>query len=145
MSRFFRVRSEPIFGQEEVVIEVAQAEVGALALELTLLLMELTESISISFPEGHVVLMSLQDESEEMAKRTEVTKINEKRIRFELSRTQAGYLRATLLRAYRDDVAEVNHIHIEGAHLDASFDLTIFFQTSRPPMSTLEIERLMGD
>jgi hypothetical protein len=48
MSRFFRVRSEPIFGQEEIVIEVEQAEVGALTLELTLLLMELTESISIS-------------------------------------------------------------------------------------------------
>jgi hypothetical protein len=60
--------------------------------------------------------MSLQDESEEMAKRTVVTRINEKRIRFELSRTQAGYLQATLLRAYRDDMAEVNHIHIEGAY-----------------------------
>ena len=113
MSRFFRISSEPLFSQEEIVIEVEQAEVGALALELTLLLMKLSECVSISLAGGHAVLLSLQAESEEVAKRTKVAKVNEKRIKFELSRTQAGYLQATLLRAYRDEMAEVNHIQIE--------------------------------
>ncbi len=145
MNRFFRISSEPLFGQEEVVLEVEQAEVGALALELTLLLMKLTESISISSPEGHAIYLSLQDEPEELAKRTKVASVAEKRLNFALSRTQAGYLQATLLRAYRDEMAEVNHIHIEGTLRGAPFDLTIFFQTSRPPMSPEEIERLVGD
>lgn len=145
MSRFFRISSEALFSQEELVIEVEQAEVGALALELTLLLMKLTDSISISFPGGHAVLLSLQDETEEIAKRTKAARVTEKRIKFELSRTQAGYLQATLLRAYRDEMAEVNHIHIEGTLRDAPFDLTIFFRTSRPPMSPEEIEKLVGN
>lgn len=143
MSRSFRIRSEPLFSQEEIVIEVEQAEVGALALEVTLLLMTLAESVSIICPGDHVVVLSLQDESEEVAKRTKVARVTEKRMKLELSRTQAGYLQATLLRAYRDEMAEVNHIHIEGFLRDAPFDLTVFFRTSRPPMSPEEIERLL--
>jgi hypothetical protein len=41
-------------------------------------------------------------------------------------------------------MAEVNHVHVEGRLNGESFDLTLVFQTSRPPMTQEEAERLMG-
>jgi hypothetical protein len=64
---------------------------------------------------------------------------------FELSRTQATYMQATLLRTYRDEMAAVDHVHIEGFMRESPFDLTLFFALSRPPMTPEEIEKLIGE
>jgi hypothetical protein len=62
-----------------------------------------------------------------------------------LGKNQAEYLQATLLRAYCDEVAEVNHWHIEGDRDGTSFDLTIMFHAFREPMSAEEAALFFRD
>jgi hypothetical protein len=145
--RCFRIKSDPLVGQAELVLETEQAEVGALALELTLLAEGLSEAVVILTPTGHRISLSIQEKEEKgrLEARTKVTQVDPKRIAFELSRTQAMYMQATLLRTYRDEMAAVNHIHIEGFMRELPFDLTLFFALSRPPMTPEEIEKLVGD
>lgn len=140
------MKSDPLIGQAELVLETEQAEVGALALELTLLVEGLSEAVVILTPAGHRISLSIPKKEKGLLEaRTKVTQADPKRIAFELSRTQAEYMQATLLRTYRDEMAAVNHIHIEGFMGESAFDLTLFFALSRPPMTPEEIENLIGD
>jgi hypothetical protein len=48
-----------------------------------------------------------------------------------------------LLRAYRDGLAEANHVHLDGTRQKHPFSLTFFFELYREPMSGEEaIKRL---
>jgi hypothetical protein len=87
----------------------------------------------------------LHDESHSLAHRAAVLRLSADRMMFSLSRNQAEYLEATLLRAYRDEMAEVNHIHLEGELDGSSYDLTLLFDVSRPPMSPEEATARMGE
>jgi hypothetical protein len=42
-------------------------------------------------------------------------------------------------------MAEVDHIHLEGEKDGCSFDLTFFFDASRPPMTPEEAAKLMDE
>jgi hypothetical protein len=53
-----------------------------------------------------------------------------------------GHLLATLLRAYRDQVAEVSHVHIEGLLDGAPYDLTVMFDVCKESMSPEEAKKL---
>jgi hypothetical protein len=60
-----------------------------------------------------------------------------------IGRNQAGYLQAVLLRAYRDQMAEVNHVHIEGQRSGTPFDLTVMFEVAREPMTPEDAKKLL--
>lgn len=145
--KHFRIKSDPLVGQAELVLETEQTEVGAFALELTLLVQGLSESVVISTPAGYRIALSIQKKEQKglLEARTKVTQINPKKIYFELSRTQAMCMQAMLLRTYRDEIASVNHIHIEGYMGESAFDLTLFFALSRPPMTPEKMEKYIKD
>jgi hypothetical protein len=144
--RLFRAKNDPLIGSTELVVEAEQAEVGTFALELTLLIEGLSEMVVILTPAGYRISLSIQKKEEKglFEARTRVTQVDPMRMSFEIARTQAMYMQATLLRAYRDEMAAVNHVHIEGFLRESPFDLTLLFATSRPPMTPEEIERMTG-
>jgi hypothetical protein len=141
MKRSIPVAQEFLFDRAEAVVELAQQEVGTFALELTLLVTAMTDSVSLRSPGGKRIELII-GKSEKWGK---VAKVSRTQLRFELSHNEAEYLQAVLLRAYRDEMAEVNHIHIEARFDDESFDFTLLFQAYKPPMSPEEAARVMGD
>jgi hypothetical protein len=145
--RLFRAKNDPLIGGTELVVEAEQAEVGTFALELTLLLEGLSEMVVILTPAGYRISLSIQKKEEKgrFEARTRVTQVDPMRMTFEIARTQAMYLQATLLCAYRDEMATVDHVHVEGFLRELPFDLTLFFAASRPPMTPEEIEKMIGD
>ena len=114
--RHIGMKVDPIVGQNELVLETEQEQIGPLALELTLLVNDLSERLLLLAPSGYRIALSIQKNEErgQFAARTKVTQPDPRRMAFELSRTQAGYMQATLLRTYRDGMAAADHIHIEG-------------------------------
>lgn len=145
--RIFRTKNDPVLGKTDLGFEVEQAEIGTFALELTLLLEGLSEMLVISTPAGYRISLSVQKREEKgrFEARTKVTQVDSMRMTFELARTQAMYMQATLLRTYRDEMAAVDHVHIEGFLRDLPFDLTLFFAAARPPMTPEEIEKMTRD
>ncbi len=141
MNRFLACDDEIIFGQREAVLEITQERFGSWALEIALLLQGLSESLTVRSPGGGTLrLVLLSDRS---VKRSVVSRHEANELRFELARTQAEYLQAVLLRAYRDGMADVDHVHIEGSCAGAAYDLTFFFGASRPPVPGEEAAKLM--
>jgi len=61
-----------------------------------------------------------------------------------LSVNQLEYLCASLLKAYRDQVAETSHIHIEGVCDQKDYDLTIMFENFREPLTPEQASKLMN-
>jgi hypothetical protein len=121
---------------------LSTAEVVSLSMELNLLLHSMTNSITLTSPQK--LTMNLKLGAPE--KWTIVENLAPSSVSFLLSRNEAEYIQAVLLRAYRDKVAEVDHIHIEGRTVqDHGFDLTLMFQTYMPPMSPQEAAKLMND
>jgi len=141
MNRFLACDDEIIFGQREAVLEIMQERFGVWALEIALLLQGLAESLTVRSPSGGTLLLALL--SDRGVKRSVVSPHGTNKLRFELSRTQAEYLQAVLLRAYRDGMADVEHVHIEGRCAGATYDLTLFFGASRPPKSVEEAAKLL--
>ena len=72
MKRYFASEGEILFGPGEVVCEIEQPEVGAWALEMTLLLMSLSDSVSIGASQGRTIVLSILPEDKH--KRTRVAK-----------------------------------------------------------------------
>jgi hypothetical protein len=142
MMRLVRVDQQVLVGQSEVVLELSPSEVGALALEMTLLLSTLSEGIKIGASSGPYAEISI-DPNEKWAK---AFAASDNLIRFEIGKNQAEYLQMVLLRAYRDQMAEVNHIHIEGTSGEGlvNLDLTIMFKVYAPPVSGDEAKKLLG-
>jgi hypothetical protein len=143
MNRFLASDDEIIFGQRESVVEILQERFGVWALEISLLLQGLAESLTVRSPNGGTLLLSLL--ADKSVKRSAVSRGGTNRLRFDLSRTQAEYLQTVLLRAYRDGMADVEHVHVEGAFAGTTYDLTFFFGASRPPMSAEEAAKLLQD
>ena len=131
--RFLSLAGECLMGANEIVIEVKHDFVGSLALELTLLLSGLIESLRIRPDKGCQLVLTLTD-SDRISKAI-VTCISTNTLSFRIGRNQAEYLQAVLLRAYRDQMAEVNHVHIEGQRDGKPFDLTVMFEFARGPVS----------
>ena len=145
--RIFRTKNDPVLGKTDLGFEVEQAEVGTFALELTLLVEGLSEMLVISTPAGYRISLSIQEKEQkgQFVARTKVTQVDPMRMTFEIARTQAMYMQATLLCTYRDEMAAVNHVHIEGFLRESPFDLTLFFAASRPPMTPEVIEKMTRD
>ncbi len=144
MTRFLNLDGDAVsFRQTELIVELEQGDVKTWALDVTLLLQGLVESLIVRSSDEREVVLSLQSEGEGFAKRTIASRIGPSKMQFEMSRTQAKFFQAVLLRAYRDGEAEVDHIHIEGELGETPYDLTVAFRTSRPPMSAEEAARLL--
>jgi hypothetical protein len=143
MNRFLASDDEIIFGQGEAVVEIMQERFGVWTLEISLLLQGLAESLTVRSPKGGTLLLSLL--ADKRVRRSAVSCGGTDKLRFDLSRTQAEYLQTVLLRAYRDGMADVDHVHIEGALAGTAYDLTFFFGASRPPMSAEEAARRLQD
>jgi hypothetical protein len=125
------------------VIELQQNSVAAMALELTLLVNGLAEVLHLKPSRGPSI--SLRVLADDRVSKAIVSISVDESVNFSLGRNQAEYLQAVLLRAYRDQVADVNHVHIEGAFSEGSLDFTVVFGTSRKPMSADEAEKLLRD
>lgn len=141
VTRIAKLGATSMAGRDELVIEIQQKEVAKWALEFALLLGGFVEQTEVRLENGFSILFRISSDSK--ADRTMMARKGENAFSCELSRTQAGYVQATLLRAYRDEMAEVNHIHVEGFLSDASFDLTLMFDTYRPPMSAKGAEEMI--
>jgi hypothetical protein len=135
--------AETLVSNGEIVVEIEQEHVGTWALGITLLLESLAEQLQIISINGRERVLLMLQRSDPSAKETIVRRVERGGCSFIIATTQAQCLQAMLLRAYRDGVAEVNHMHIEGTLGESGFDLTFFFKSSQPPMSPAEAERLM--
>jgi hypothetical protein len=143
MNRFLQLPGEPVVGDNEVVIEVPHTIVAPMALELSLLLSGLADSLRMRAQSGINIVITVG--AGVAVSKAIVGRGKADTLSFELGRNQAEYLHAVLLRAHRDGAAEVNHIHIEGAGGEDLFDLTILFETYREPMTREEAMKLMDD
>jgi hypothetical protein len=136
--RPFPLAEEVIVDAAEIIVEVALEEFGPLALELALLEAKLVPETTLRDPGGlQLCLRLLESES----KRGVVSGTGTRRIGLELPAVTVGYLRAVLLRAYRDGMAEVDHVHVE----TTSVDLTLLFKVSQPPMSAEAAKEMLKD
>jgi hypothetical protein len=141
--RFLSLPGESLLGPTEVVIELQQCAVASVALELALLLAGLVESLRLRPSAGPTILLTLID-NDRIAKAV-VAHCPDRTVSFALGRNQAEFLQAVLLRAYRDQMAEINHVHIEGERDGTAFDLTVLFDVYRAPMSADEAAKLLAD
>ena len=101
----------------EIVLELSQADVAVLALELALVLGGFANGVSVVSGSSKLALRV----AEQGPATTVFTREASGRVECSLSRDNAEYLQATLLRAYRDGMAEVNHIHVEARIPPARF------------------------
>lgn len=143
MNRFLASDDEIIFGQRETVVEILQERFGVWALEISLLLQGLAESLLVRAPNDGTLLLSLL--ADKNVKRGAFSLSEPRKLRFDMSRAQAEYLQIALLRAYRDGMADVEHVHIEGTFAGTAYDMTFFFGASRPPMSAEDAAKRLRD
>jgi hypothetical protein len=134
---------ESVLSPNEIVIEIKQEAVPRVAIEVALLTSELAESVRLQPSSGSSV--SLEVREADRASKAIVTCAADASVVFAIGRNQVEYLQAVLLRCYRDQMAEVNHVHIEGDRSGAPFDLTIMFDTYREPMSAEQAETLLRE
>ena len=140
MKRSLLMNEDLIVGDSEVVIDVAQRMVISLTLEVTLLLCGMASLLSFRCVNGQRVDVAIGARDP----RALVDMISPSHIRFELPRNQAEFLQAVLLRTYRDEMAEVNHIHLEGYLSGDPFDLTFVFEVHQPSLSPTAANMLLG-
>lgn len=141
MKRSLPIAQNFVFGDAEAVVELAQPEIGVLLIEATLLLCAMSSTLRLRSPAGQRIDLSIGSADV----RATVEHVSGLNIAFILPRNQIEYLQAVLLRAYRDEMAEVSHIHLEGLREGVPFDLTFLFEAYRPPMSPEEAATLMDD
>jgi hypothetical protein len=139
MKRVTRLDGAAVANRDELVVEIRHATVGAWALEIMLLSGAFAEEVVVHLGDGWTIALRMSGDPE--ARRSAFTSTGERSYTCVLSRTQLGYVQGTLLRAYRDEVAEVNHIHVEGLLGDSPFDMTLMFERYREPMSPEEAEK----
>jgi len=138
--RSIALSQEFVSGSGEIVAELTPAEVPSIALEVTMLLCELASVLTLRSPKGEKIEIRLGAPGARAA----VSKPVAAHWRFDLTQDQAEYLQVFLLRTVRDEMAAVNHIHLEGLAGKDDFDLTFMFQVYAPPMSPEEAAKLMG-
>jgi hypothetical protein len=135
--RPFELASEIIVDPEELLVEVSLLEFGPAALEMTLLAGNLIPQAAFQDRNGRRLTFSVLASD---AKRGEFSGLDSRNIQLSIPIVTVKYLQAVLLRAYRDGMAEVDHVHVE----TTSIDLTFLFAVSAPPMSGEEAGRILG-
>ncbi|MCK6547614.1 hypothetical protein L6R52_17320 [Myxococcota bacterium] len=126
----------------ELVVSLLQSEVAMVALELTLLLQSLASEVRLRAKRGP-----------RCALRIPTPEAGESRISmpaagdfvFELTADAVGYLQAYLLRAHRDGLAEVSHVHVDAVGPRGPFALTVMCELYQGPMSADQAKRLLDD
>ncbi|MEZ4306427.1 MAG: hypothetical protein R3F14_00040 [Polyangiaceae bacterium] len=139
MNRSVEATGEVLSNSAEVVLELTPREVETWALEVELLLRGLSDRLTVRGDGGKHVVLTLDKGA--ASGRGRALRPDEHTFRFDLPANQLGYLQRALLVAYRDGVAEVNHIHIETDAGAGTFDLTVMFEVYRPPMPGEEATR----
>lgn len=141
--RFLALAGDSLGGESEVILELKPSDIPHFALELTLLLEGLADSLRLQPSSGPSVMISMIPSDRVSKARVDVTPDGS--IAFAIGKNQAGYIRAILLRAYRDRMAEVSHIHIEGEFKGALRDLTVVCTLFREPMSSKDAARFLAE
>jgi hypothetical protein len=141
--RFLSLASESLIDAAEIVIELDPPAVSSLALELALLLGGLANSLRVQSSKGPTLRLTLMDD--DRVAQAVATRESDGSASFALGKNQARYLQVVLLRAYRDQMAEVNHVHIDGKHGETPFGLTVMFKVFREPMSPQQASRLLDE
>ena len=131
--RSFLLTEASVRKATELTILVNQSEVLNLALEFTLIMVGMSESLCIRSPGNFVLQVAISKEAQ--TSKAIVSSESDKSIAILLGKNQMEYVQSVLLRAYRDNCAPVNHIHIEGTFQDARFDLTFLFEKYQKPMT----------
>jgi hypothetical protein len=146
VERFLSEGTEIAAGRSEVVVTISQAAVGVWALELTLLLERLADSLTVAPTQGGKLVLTVSAVALSRGERFIASRSGSSdTMKFVLPQSQAERLRAVLLRAYRDGMAETDHVHLEGTLNGNPYDLTPFFENSRPPMTAEEASKLLDD
>lgn len=127
----------------ETVLEVTADLVVILALEATLLLEGLIDAVRVRSPERR--LLTIRNSGEHRVSKASVQRRADGCVEFVVGQNQLEYMRAVLLRAYRDDAAETGHIHVEGECKGQPHDLTLMFTRHLEPMSAEDAKRMMSD
>jgi hypothetical protein len=122
------------------VVEVAPAQVVPFTLELALLVHEAVTGLELVSASGQRVVLTV-DEGTTWAITGDR---GPDRVEIALGRNQVEHLHATLLRAYRDGRAEVDHVHVEPRTDGVDVALTIVFDEFAPPMSPEAAARLLA-
>lgn len=125
----------------EIVVSLTEAELAPLCLELALLLLSETTALQLQAGEERLDL--------EVAKKSQhpqasFTYGKSRTLRCAIDRDGLEYLQATLLRAWRDGIAEVDHVHIEGLLAGAGHDFTVRLAKARPPVSASQARKKLG-
>ena len=142
--RFVELATAAILAEEEAVAEVGQSMVVTLVAELDLLLYGLSDSVNLGGCNGPSIILEVGDD--DRVAKGRVTHESADAVRFCLGVNQVEYLQSTLLIAYRDGAAEVNHVHAEAMRDGgACYDLTLLFERYREPMSPEQVAELMGE
>ncbi len=141
MKRSIKIECSTINADSEFIIELRQSDISTLILELSMIMMGLLDKLMIIFNNGDSVEISLGEKLSQTDKATVSQK--QGRVFFVLSANHLEYLCTFLLRVYRDEIAEVNHLHIEGKKGDEPYDLTLLFNQSSAAMTPEEASRLM--
>jgi hypothetical protein len=135
--RPLELASEIVVDPGEVLVEIALIEFGRVALELTLLAAKLIPRAVLQDQTGRRLTVDVLASN---AKRGVFSGLESQSIQLSLPQVTVEYLQTVLLRAYRDGMADVDHIHVE----TTSIDLTFLFTVSAPPMSGQEAARILG-
>ena len=145
MRRFFELGAAAILGDEEAVVEVRQGLVTGLIAELNLLLYGLSDSLHLGG--SNQARIGLEIGGGDRISKGRVTHESSDAVHFLFGRNQVEYIQSTLLIAYRDGAAEVNHIHLEAIRDvgGGDYDLTLLFELYREPLSPKQAAELMGD
>jgi hypothetical protein len=120
------------------VIEVAPAQIVPFTLELALLVHEAVTGLELVSASDQRVVLTVDEGT------TWAITGDPGPVVFALGRNQVEHLHATLLRAYRDGVAEVDHVHVEPRTDGVDVALTIVFDEFAPPMSPEAAARLLA-
>lgn len=145
MNRSLSVEDSQILMEDhETLVEVDTSFLPIFTLEFALLLRGLIEGLTIYSNAGRQLTIRINEDKS--LKKSSVNKLAPHRYLFILSKNQAEYISMFLLRAYRDGMAEVNHIHIDGITTTGNeYDLTLLFDLSKPSMSASAMRKLLAD
>jgi hypothetical protein len=131
-------------GNNEIVLVLGKNDTRELALEVALLLFGLTDGLLVNATGDQAMFIARHPDPAEV--RGRVDHSDAARVDVLLARNQLEFIQAALLRAYRDGVAEVDHIHAEVTRQTGVYDVTLVFEHHRGPLPLDEAMRLfLGD
>lgn len=142
VTRAVRLPSELLHSDGEVVLELSQGMLGPVILELDLLLHAYVSEVQLRRSRGPSVRLRCSVDERHVPR---VHRVPEGDFAFDLARTDVEYMHGFLLRAYRDGMGEVSHIHVEARGEPGSFDLTVMLELYKPPMSAEDAKRLLDE